>query len=1136
MSPDAAGTNLPSLYAAGDALSVYTVDSAAKSSIPSGGIYSGIVMGSGYSSFSVPTGNVTLAGGPGQALVSPGLNYATASTRNPAAPIVVGSDTSAASLTLIEGSITGDIALGSGSYGRDATLIIGAGSTGETVSITGSVIGHLGSLGVSSLVINGSSLQVTGDIGLPNNTGTIRVLDAGGDITTRRLSSSFLGDLNAYRVSVRTGKKIDVAGAARVWNLFLEENSSLTANQPVKGAGRVDVQNVIDGGENGILAPGSKIVSTSDSVWLWEGVTRGSGEIRSGASIGSHQGIHYSPAAEVMVNPINQGDGGHLTLNAGVDISTGNVTVDSLSAGQDIVSGTEFPTNAPLAGRIYIKNNLTSGIFSPRGTITARWIKAGSGIYAGAMNIGGQGDEGSAVGVEASNLIVVRENPPAGATSLPSSTGDFLLNNGYFKLTGADVGRKYPQSTDPDSWTLTWGARIDGNAKVEDNGASSFKTMTVGGEVNISGGSLAGKSLRANSAVFSNLTSLSLNDDLNSADHPYALQTVGDMTIVGEQTANINTADAGGSVSATGGSYTGDTITARKDATFSNVSALTINDELTTASGDIAIRKNGVAKVGKLDSGGAFALSGGSYEGATIDTANDAVINGTTYFKVSGNTNIGGKLTATANDDMTFAALKIDENVVASGGNLSAASIETGAKSGANGDFTMTDGSFALGGASHIRGKLDADGNGSSSFGSLTVDGAIKAAGGSISGGTLAAATASFENLSKLEITDSLASKGDLTISGDGIANVKNSSANGEANISGVAYSGSVFSAGKAVFSQMKNLSMSGKLATTGDLSIGMGNGNVAKIDEAESGGTLSLEGGSFSASSLKSGGDAELKNVSSASVSGEATIRGKLSVSGHGSASLGDLRVGETATIDGASLTAKSIETGTKSGSGGHLTVTNGSFDLGSGNAKAGTIHGNLTIDGLGSNSFTELVIDEGLNLSGGYLEGSALTAKTAVFKNNSIAHIDNFVLGGGGNALEIEEGSVVIVRAINNLSGLEEINDSGLIIAGDPSDPDSWSILGDVDLSQGVMTAEKALVQVNSIFGKGQGAKTDDVRAHQISAGNINIEDANIRLTGIGSYASSVRGNLAISENGDTRLGDISVGGETIISGGSV
>ncbi|MDE5831753.1 MAG: autotransporter domain-containing protein, partial [Desulfovibrio sp.] len=43
-------------------------------------------------------------------------------------------------------------------------------------------------------------------------------------------------------------------------------------------------------------------------------------------------------------------------------------------------------------------------------------------------------------------------------------------------------------------------------------------------------------------------------------------------------------------------------------------------------------------------------------------------------------------------------------------------------------------------------------------------------------------------------------------------------------------------------------------------------------------------------------------------------------------------------------------------------------------------------------------------------------------------------------------------------------------------------------------------------------------------------------IRLTGMGSYAISVWGNLAISENGDTRLGDISVGGETIISGGSV
>lgn len=55
-------------------------------------------------------------------------------------------------------------------------------------------------------------------------------------------------------------------------------------------------------------------------------------------------------------------------------------------------------------------------------------------------------------------------------------------------------------------------------------------------------------------------------------------------------------------------------------------------------------------------------------------------------------------------------------------------------------------------------------------------------------------------------------------------------------------------------------------------------------------------------------------------------------------------------------------------------------------------------------------------------------------------------------------------------------------------------------------------------------------------MQAGEIKITDVSLTLTGIGSFANEVSNDLIIHQNGNSRLGDITVGGKTEIDGGSV
>lgn len=247
-------------------------------------------------------------------------------------------------------------------------------------------------------------------------------------------------------------------------------------------------------------------------------------------------------------------------------------------------------------------------------------------------------------------------------------------------------------------------------------------------------------------------------------------------------------------------------------------------------------------------------------------------------------------------------------------------------------------------------------------------------------------------------------------------------------------------------------------------------------------------------------------------------------------------MQTGGGAEVSGGTFIARQIKTGVKTA--GDVTITDASYTLGDA-SQENVIHGDLTAIGAASSGkIGSLTVDGVLTVNGGYLEGEKLDAASGSLKNKSHVHIDELVLSGSELALDIEAGSVLTAGTINGSYGDELIKNGSLVILGHPSRPLAWSELRDVDLEKGDLEADihYARLKTGKISGKGQGENADDIRAHQLDAANINIANANLFLTGLGDYASLVRENLIIAQNGDTRLGDIEVKGKADISEGSV
>lgn len=447
---------------------------------------------------------------------------------------------------------------------------------------------------------------------------------------------------------------------------------------------------------------------------------------------------------------------------------------------------------------------------------------------------------------------------------------------------------------------------------------------------------------------------------------------------------------------------------------------------------------------------------------------------------VTGDTQIGATLAASGSGDASFNTLDIGQSVAVTGGSLTAAQISTGSKTGADGNLTLTGAKFSLGvgstDASIIRGSLVAANSISGEFGTLNVDKNADVTGGALSGDTLTAQNVTLKDVNQTNITGALTATNDFAVSGTGTTTVA------AASISGA----------------------------------------------------FSLNDGSYTGTSLKTGGDSIFTNVKASSV-GTAEIGGNITATDSVSLNFDKLSVGGSVTQNGGALSAKEIETGATPGKNGDFTVTNGSFSFtGEGRSQ---IRGSLNSTANGSGVFGSLLISENFNIDGGYAEGKSLTAATGAFTNNASVHIDELILTGDAQTLDIEDGSVVTVRKITDVSGNDLIVGKGLIILGDPDNPDDWSVLADVDLEESKLDGDQNLVRIRTgdVSGQGRGAAADDIKAHQLAANSINITDANIQLTGIGAYASSITHDLVINQNGDSRFGDVAVGGKTQISGGS-
>ena len=377
-------------------------------------------------------------------------------------------------------------------------------------------------------------------------------------------------------------------------------------------------------------------------------------------------------------------------------------------------------------------------------------------------------------------------------------------------------------------------------------------------------------------------------------------------------------------------------------------------------------------------------------------------------------------------------------------------------------------------------------------------------------------------------------------MTGNVASSVKNTKAGGTASVSGGTFSGNNFTANSATFDKLSGLTLSGELESNTDISISSTAKGIFSMGATSAGSSLTVNGGTFRSTSLDTGTDAKFNNISAIGVSKTANIGGKLSITGSGTSSFGELTVGESVNVEGGAFKAGVITTGAKAESGGDVEITDASFSFGTDNTSRSTIHGSLVANQNSNSEFGDLQVDDAFQVSGGYVEGKSLHANSSIFTNNTVAYIDELILDGSGAPLDIEEGSIVTVGSITAEKGGAQLDTAGLIIVGEGK----TSEIKFIDISEGVTVADASTVITGYVEGAGIGSVQDHIIAHRLivendenpASANIDVEDASITLTGIGPMRSEVGNNLIIHNNQQTSLGDIKVGGYVEIEGGSV
>lgn len=1063
--------------------------------------------------------------------------------------------------------------------GKDAVLLIGPGGKAvpkpsDIVVINGKIDGSnrptisSSSMSRQSVIeTQGMNLLVNGQVG--NSAGKVisRINAYNGNVTVQNGTSADFY-LQAYLLDVKSGFQVETLGKGIfTYAVNLEPDSMVHSSLDFEIRDMMGSANV-DG--KGLMQAGSKIL-VDQHIFLDAGISQAAGLIQADETIAGH-GTNTQPLIETKLSPVNQGGTDPLSIkvtgdsDSGLyDILLGEMSLSSLDSHDDIISGTyTLRSNTDTGKDTHSLRNrvMKTGAFAkysyyPGSTINADNIKAGKKLMAGGVNMPLYASSGS---LNVGNAYIVKLDS---SDDLENSTGNINIKNGFFQFSN-DEKMEYdykPEGENADRETrhLDTASQVDGNLSVTGNGESGFTTLAVGGTTHINGGTLQGNGLKTNALEFKNLSKLDITGSVPSPlVYNLDVATTLDMVVDKEELGvrNVDSTNVGGAASVTGGSYTGKTFHA-DSAVFDNVLGANFSESLDAAT-DITIQMpdSGSSSIYAISAGQNLSISGGEYvykennlhsgKGNTLQSGNATLAN-LKNFTISGKATIRGDLTVNGNTVSNFNNLGVDGAVNVKGGKFNAQSIVTGAKNNGGGDFIIKSGSFNFGGSSNapalINGRLSATDNGESSFVNLEVKDELKVSNGALSGASVKAKSASLNNLAHLDISDGkLEVSQDASIQ-DSAARIGNSVIGGSATVIGGSYEGNTLEAsGDASFNALGSLKLDS--LTANNINVELAANGQANVDAVTANKDLNISGGNFSAVSISSGGDAFYNSPdenSSLSVSGTTKIGGNLSATGKGSSSFNKLVINGAVSVEGGSFKANSITTGSESGKDGNFTISDASVDLGSDVEEASVIHGSLTSSGSNSShNFNNLNVDDMVKMDGGFLVGGSLHANSGVFSNNSIAHIDNLTLDGDVNGLQILDNSLVIVKSIKNSQGQDIVSGSGLIILGDIDNPDNWSEVGDFVLNgedeSGLLRATTAYVKAGNISGSGHGDKADDISVYRLMAQNINIQNANIQLFGMNENASGIENDLIISSNGNTRLGDIDVGGIVNIQGGSV
>ncbi|MBD5641802.1 MAG: autotransporter domain-containing protein, partial [Desulfovibrio sp.] len=1115
------------------------------------GEYSQIIVNSPAASANSPD----IIIGPGTVVLNgdaPLFNVPIASGNN--SKVVLETQSDPAILRLAQGTATGTIGVGPYqtraslmSANRDSLLYIGDGSQKQdlpTVTITGNING-IGRRAIESyaaeslLETQGANLVVKGSISNNQSSTMLRTLNAyNGSIETQTGGASETSTsgfyIYAYNVNLKPGNHVSAAGD------FAASSVAIPGNAYIYAGNRLDVMEAI-GGAGGSMAPDSRLESAK-MVVLRAGLTKGAGLIKSDTrSILTHD-TYADHNVETALFPIKQGGDDSLRLEAGEDILPGDTDVDVMRAGRDVIAGTltfmrgdpSDPTGA-LPGR-YFLNGGGEGFTYPRAAITANTIEVKGRLLAGELDMP-RATEGKEASLTAGNIWITNSAPAE--NGFEQASGNLTLDNGSFTLTNPDnlevqIGL---EDTHIATATLDYSSLVDGDMTVTRNRDSTFTTLSVGGKAAISEGKLGGTLLKANAAEFSNLAETGISDTLDVATG---------LTITGNGDAKVTHTKVGGAASIGGGTYSGTDFEA-DSAVFTGVSRLNLTDRLTLETGltmtDSVADSIGSAMVNNGDA----TVSGGSYAGGSLK-ANNATFTGVSGVTLNDSLNLSGDLRLESAGASNIASATIGGKAAISGGSYSG-----GTFSAASADFRDLD-SLSLSGNFETTANATFENVKSANMADMAVGGRLSVASSYLTAKTATAASAVFANNASAEFDD-------LTLTGDDLSLVIDSGStvfinNALTDLKGI----EAIRDGKLIIHGYNDAAMTiAEIYIDKKTEVENENG-IFNLTKGLYGGSDEGEPSSANFTQLTAGKvDITNADLTLAGIGNYANkVDGDLIIYKNGDSRLGDITVGGSVKIDGGTLEALKLSTGSASLSGAiqanisSLVITdkNGSLKIGASGEDRSTVSANsVDLNGAPLTVYGEsaLQINSGGENGGNLSAGAINIPESGTVSAFGDITADSAALGQKG--AELAGANVTIARQLTEMRGAITATDGNVTLAGGAEGVAGSITANDsivagsagnyADLS-GDELALDAGANINAgaiaVSSLAAGANIDakDITAKKLTAGgDVAVSAGSLNLTGEGS---SIGGALTIKENRDSSLGNLEIGGPVSASGGSL